>query len=286
DAVLERLRGALSVAVGAHTTPGSARAILQRFALTDPPLAVRVAAGVAAVAFVNAPPCTPPAWDAVIDTTAAGSPVVHVADRRLGAGGTYAVVVDVPSPMVVSGRAYRLADVDPRGVTVLVRPVPGAPGARPAFTEALGAALKLADLPEPMRACVELALRRAVVQRLLDATDRERLAAGEAKLRDLASAALVRAIDALGVVIRDSGGERGELGPRAPIAAASAPAVARVLGLADLAESAGAGTPFDAQTALYRIGRSLPLAAREQLAPVAWRLGFSARGWRELDEAG
>ncbi len=284
DAVLDRLRRALSVAVGTHASAGSARMILQRLAPADPPLAVRVAAGVAAVAAVGARESTPPTWHADVDAGAPGGPVVHVHDRRLCTGSTYAVIVDVPSPGVVAGRAFRLSDVDPRGVTILVRPVPGAPGARPAFADALGAALKLTDLPEPARSCVELALRRAVVQRLLDAEDRERLAAGEAKLRDLASAALVRAIEALGEVLRESAGDESALGLRGPIAAAAGAAVARVLGLADLAEAAGAGTPFDAQTAIHRIGRTLPDAARQQLSPVAWRLGFSARGWRELDD--
>ena len=283
DVIADRLRRALSVVVGSHITAGPARAILQRLAPADPPLAVRVAAGVAAAAAVGAPECTPPTWHSTIDFDTGGAPIVHVADRRIGTESTYAVVVDVPSPMVIAGRGFRLADVDPRGVTILVRPVPGAPGARPAFTETLGAALKLTDLPEPSRACVELALRRAVVRRLLDADDRDRLAAGEAKLRDLAIAALVRAIDALGAALQSPPDTGSVLGPCGPLTTGSGPAVARVLGLADLAESAGAGTPFDAQTALYRIGRELPLAAREQLAPVAWRLGFSARGWRELD---
>lgn len=277
------LRHALSLALSNQISAGSARAILQRLAPVDPPLAVRVAAGVAAVAAVGAEAQTPPAWHAELDDTTPGAPLVHVADRRLGVHSTYAVVVDVPSPTMVAGRASRLADVDPRGVTILVRPVAGAPGARPAFAEALGAALKLADLPEPARERVELALRRAVVQRLLDAADRERLAAGEAKLRVLASAALVRAIHSLGELLRTSPPAESSFGLRGPIASVSAPAVARVLGLADLADSAGAGTPFDAQTALYRIGLTLPAAARDQLAPVAWRLGFSARGWRDLD---
>ena len=278
------LRHALSLAISNQISAGTARAILQRLAPADPPLAVRVAAGVAAVAAVGAEEHTPPAWRADVDHATPGAPLVHVADRRLGVSSTYAVVVDVPSPTVVAGRATRLADVDPRGVTILVRPVAGAPGARPAFSESLGAALKLADLPEPARERVELALRRAVVQRLLDAADREKLAAGEAKLRVLASAALVRAIHALGDVLRTPPLADSALGLRGPIASASAPAISRVLGLADLAESAGAGTPFDAQTALYRIGLGLPAAAREQLAPVAWRLGFSARGWRDLDD--
>ncbi len=289
-AVSDRLRRALSSVVGAHVASASARAILQRLAPADPPLAVRVAAGVAATAAVGAPngtaDGTPPAWRADVgapdgDGAAgpAGAITVRVGDRRLGTGATYAVVVDVPTVSVVPGRPPRRADVDPRGVTILVRPVPGAPGERPAFADALGAALKLGDLPEPARAYVELALRRAVVQRLLEPEDRERLASGEAQLRTLAADALVRAVDALASVFRSA--RDTSLGPLGPNT--TAPAVARVLGLADLAESAGAGPPFDAQSALYRHALALPSAARAQLAPVAWRLGFSVRGWRDLD---
>ncbi|GJG86814.1 hypothetical protein tb265_19950 [Gemmatimonadetes bacterium T265] len=279
-----RLRRALSMLAGDHAAAGAARAILERLTPVGPPLAVRVAAGVAAVDAVGAPDGPPPAWWADVDRSAPNAPVIHVADRRLGDGATYVVTVDVPSANAAPGRAVRRADIDARAVTILVRPVPGAPGARPAFADALGAALKLGDLPEPARVCVELALRRAVVQRLLDAEDRARLAAGEARLRVLAGAALVQAIDALGEELRHEDFFDSTLGPRSPNAAVSGPAVARVLGLADLAESAGAGTPFDAQTALYRLGLSLPRAARAQLAPLAWRLGFSARGWRELDD--
>lgn len=279
--VSDRLRGALSLVVGNHVAPGSARTILRRLAPADPPLVVRVAGGVAAAAALGAPDATPPAWRSEVEDGEAGA-VVSVADRRLGTGATYAVVVDVPSAAGVAGHAPRRSDIDPRGMTVLVRPVPGAPGQRPAFADALGAALKLGDLPEPARVRVELALRRAVVQRLLDPDDRERLAAGEAKLRVLAGTALVRALETLGAVLA---AESANLGPRSPLPTAAGPAITRVLGLADLAESAGAGTPFDAQATLYRLALALPPAARVQLAPIAWRLGFSARGWRELGDA-
>ncbi len=284
ELVTDRLRRALSIVASNHVASGSARAMLQRLTPADPPLAVRVAAGIAAAAAVGAPDGAPPAWHADIDLGGRGAPVIHVVDRRLGVRATYSVIVDVPRLTAAGGRAARLADIDPRAVTILVRPIPGAPGARPAFAEALGAALKLADLPEPARVCVELALRRAVVHRLLDDEDRARLAAGEAKLRALAGAALVRAIAALGDVLRRAAPATALVGPGSPTASDIGPAIARVLGLADLAESAGAGTPFDAQTALYRLGVTLPPAARAQLAPVAWRLGFSARGWRELDD--
>lgn len=274
----DRLRRALSMVIG-HLPPGSARAILQRLTPADPPFAVRVAGGVAAAAALGAPDGTPPAWRSELDEGEAGT-TVSVADRRLGVGATYATVVDVPSTVSPAGHAPRRSDIDPRGITVLVRPVPGAPGQRPAFADALGAALKLPDLPEPARVSVELALRRAVVRRLLDPEDRERLAAGEAQLRVLAGAALVRDLESLGAVLAAAPAS----GPHGPMATAAGAAIARVLGLADLAESAGAGTPFDAQTTLYRLALTLPPAARLRLAPVAWRLGFSVRGWRELGE--
>jgi hypothetical protein len=193
---------------------------------------------------------------------------VTVADRRIGHPTTFAVTVDIPAPPPApaggggrGARGARLADVDPRGITVLVRPVGDG---RP---DALAAALKLGDLPERARERVERALRRAVVRRLLGEHEREQLAAGAATLEALAGSALVRAVDALE---RDL----------------SATAVARALGLADLAAAAGAGTPLDAQSALYRLAGRLPAAERARLAPVAHRLGFSPRGWSELGADG
>jgi hypothetical protein len=67
---------------------------------------------------------------------------------------------------------------------------------------------------------------------------------------------------------------------------ASPAALARVLGLADLAESAGAGVPHDAQTMLARVRGAVKLDTRERLAPVAWRLGFSTRAWMGEPDAG
>jgi hypothetical protein len=189
---------------------------------------------------------------------------VTVADRRLGEPATFAVTVDIPGPPAGAGgggaragRVVRLADVDPRGITVLVRPVDDR---RP---DALATALKLADLPERARERVERALRRAVVRRLLDEQERDQLASGAATLEALAGAALVRAVEALE---RDL----------------SAAAVGRVLGLADLADAAAGAVPADAQAALYRLGGRLAPAERARLATVAYRLGFASRGWAEL----
>jgi hypothetical protein len=295
-----RLREMLDAAPSNDPAVGTARTVFARHARAAAPTAQRVAAGVAAARAVGVAGAAaeggaiPAAWsvDLVRDdgddpddaddislppAPQAGSSTslhVTVADRRLGHPTTFSVVVDIPAPPAMApapgaggargagaarggARAARLADVDPRGITVLVRPVDGGPGA------ALAAALKLADLPERARERVERALRHAVIRRLLGDAEREQLASGAATLDVLAGAALVRAVDALE---RDL----------------SAPAVARVLGLADLADAAGGGTPVDAQAAIYRLASRLPAAERARLAPVAYRLGFSARGWAEL----
>ncbi len=297
-ALERRLREMLDAAPSNDPAVGTARTVFARHARPANPTAQRVAAGVAAaraVGVVGAAAeggAAPAAWSVDVmrddgedgddgdDISLPPAPQagtstslhVTVADRRLGHPTTYAVVVDIPAPPAMGPggaaggrggggrggqRAARLSDVDPRGITVLVRPVDAD------RTDTLAAALKLADLPERARERVERALRHAVIRRLLDDAEREQLASGAATLAALAGAALVRAIDALE---RDL----------------SAPAVARVLGLADLAESAGGATPADAQAALYRLAGRLPAGERARLAPVAYRLGFSARGWVEL----
>lgn len=315
-ALESRLRDALAAAPSNDPAVGSARVVYSRHARPAMPTALRVAAGIAATravgeavgAAVGAAGAVPAAWSAELDEdgdrdssdvgdsgmrgTPAGAPQagvlmavvpqagtsravqITVADRRLGYSTTYAVTVDFPAPAAVGSaagaRAARLSDVDPRAITVLARPVGGG------GPHTLDAALKLADLPEWARERVERALRRAVMRRLLDEGERDQLAAGVSTLDALASAALVRAVTLL---------ERDR----------SASAVARVLGLADLTESAvgtaaagttGGGALVDAQTALYRLAARLPAPEHAQLAPVAYRLGFSARGWRELGEAG
>ena len=124
----------------------------------------------------------------------------------------------------------------------------------------MGAAIKLADVPERARRTVELTLRRAVVHRLLEPEERALLAAGEASLPELVCDALVRAVQRLAL-------------DQSPAAQA------RVLGLADLAESAGAGIPYDAGTMLARVRAVASHEARQQLAAVAYRLGFATRAW-------
>jgi hypothetical protein len=289
-ALERRLREALGAAPSNDAAVGNARTVYARHARPAAPTALRVAAGVAAaravgVAGAGAPGgAVPAAWavdllrddghdaDDHDDISLPPAPQpgtttslhVTVADRRLGEPATFAVTVDIPGPPAGAGgggaragRVVRLADVDPRGITVLVRPVDDR---RP---DALATALKLADLPERARERVERALRRAVVRRLLDEQERDQLASGAATLEALAGAALVRAVEALE---RDL----------------SAAAVARVLGLADLADAAAGAVPADAQAALYRLGGRLAPAERARLATVAYRLGFASRGWAEL----
>ncbi len=247
------------------------------------PAAVRVAAGWAAARAVGLAGATavPDAWRVHAEETAVSGlrapgheTLLSVADRRLGAEARFAVRVDVPGPAespavgrdradgaaAAQGAPFRLADVDPRAITILVRPEGGhALGVR-GIPHGLAVAVKLAGVPERARSAVELALRRAVVHRLLDAEERALLAAGEASLPALVQSALVRAVQRLALD-------------------ASPAAQARVLGLADLAESAGAGVPHDAQTMLARVRGAVRLDVRERLAPVAWRLGFSTRAW-------
>jgi hypothetical protein len=292
-ALERRLREALGAAPSNDAAVGNARTVYARHARPAAPTALRVAAGVAAaravgVAGAGAPGgAVPAAWavdllrddghdaDDHDDISLPPAPQpgtttslhVTVADRRLGEPATFAVTVDIPGPPAGAGgggaragRVVRLADVDPRGITVLVRPVDDR---RP---DALATALKLADLPERARERVERALRRAVVRRLLDEQERDQLASGAATLEALAGAALVRAVEALE---RDL----------------SAAAVGRVLGLADLADAAAGAVPADAQAALYRLGGRLAPAERARLATVAYRLGFASRGWAELGAA-
>lgn len=291
EALEHRLLAALAAASSNDPAVGSARTVYARHARPSASTALRVAAGIAAARAVGDAGGVPTAWAADLDEEGdldgndargdggraalvphagtSSAVQVTVADRRLGHPAIYEVTVDIPAPAAADrasgARAARLSDVDPRALTVLARPVGGG-------ADTMAAALKLADLPERARDRVERALRRAVVRRLLNDAERDQLAAGAATLDTLAGAALVRAVTAL---------ERDR----------SAPAVARVLGLADLSEAAGVGattggTLTDAQTALDRLATRLSATEHAQLAPVAYRLGFSARGWRELGAAG
>jgi hypothetical protein len=155
------------------------------------------------------------------------------------------------------GAPIRLADVDPRAITILVRPthVDGAPEAAP-----LGTSLKLHALPTRTRRAVEKAVRRAVVNRLLDEEERERLAAGEKELGAIVHSALRRAVRHLA---DDS----------------SPQSIARVLGLIDLYDSLRDVPAFDSQTMFHAVRAAAPPDVAARLAPVARRLGFTPRAW-------
>ncbi len=263
---------------------GTAGDLYVRHARPALPAAVRVAAGWAAVRAVGlaGEAAVPDAWRVAVEDDAGGDlaeSVVTVADRRLGATARLAVRVDVPGPAgspaaareatdngASEGARFRMADVDPRAITILVRPEGGHALEVRGIPSGLAIAVKLSDVPERARHAVELALRRAVVHRLLDPDERALLAAGEATLAALVEAALVRAVQRLALD-------------------ASPAAQARVHGLADLAESTGGEVPADAQTMLARVRGVVGLEVRERLAPVAWRLGFSTRAWLGESEA-
>lgn len=268
--------------VGAGATVGD---LYVRHARPALPAAVRVAAGWAAVRAVGlaGEAAVPDAWRVAPDEVPGVDPaelVLVVADRRLGAPARFAVRVDVPGPAgspasgreptdagLSGGAPFRMADVDPRAITILVRPEGGHALEVRGIPHGLAVAVKLADVPERARRAVELALRRAVVHRLLDPDERALLAAGEATLAELVEAALVRAVQRLALD-------------------ASPAAQARVHGLVDLAESTGGGVvPTDAQTMLARVRAVVGLDERQRLAPVAWRLGFSTRAWLGEDDA-
>ncbi len=219
----------------------------------------------------------PAGWSAAVDRH-----TVRLVERRTARAYTFDVLVDVPGPLAAPsadrsgagqievaalgvehperGPAVRLADVDPRAITVLVRSLSDAARDRAPESAPLGIALKLADLTDRAQRTIERAVRRAVVHRLLDADERERLAAGETELGPLVSAALRRAVRALATDL-------------------SQPAIARVLGLIDLRASLRGVAPFDAQTLFHELRAAAPPDAAARLAPIARRLGFSTRAW-------
>lgn len=116
-----------------------------------------------------------------------------------------------------------------------------------------------AELPEPHATAVASALRRSLVVRWLTAADHAALLAGDVSLGHLAAQRLVEEL------------ERLHGGDREAVAAALAPVTA----LAELAELAGAHVPFDLQTALHRLRRTLDPGAAAVLEPLASLLGFA-----------
>ena len=109
--------------------------------------------------------------------------------------------------------------------------------------------LAVADLPELQRVALIAALREETLARALTPDERAQLATGSADFPHIGARALTRAVAAL---------EHDR----------SADAVATVIDLADLLALHGLSIPFDAQTALYRLGPAAP-------ADVRARLGFT-----------
>ena len=179
---------------------------------------------------------------------------VVVGERRTGR------VHEFDTTAVPGGAAGDGALRRARAAAVDVRPAGG--------TAADTTRLALGDLLDADREAIERALRRRIVVKALGDDARARLAAGT-PLAEVVPGAL---LDAVAALARDR----------------SAPAVARVLDLADLAEAEGVDVTFDAQTAFARV-RDEMAGGSMLLAPVAERLGFkspSALGARPSARAG
>jgi hypothetical protein len=114
--------------------------------------------------------------------------------------------------------------------------------------------LGLMDLPERHRTAVTNSLRADAIERWFTPAERARLAHGEATLRDAAHRALHDAVVAL---------ENDR----------STPALARVVGLAELFESIAGDIPFDVQTRFYHIWKAS--SDPSTLGGVARALGFA-----------
>lgn len=271
-----RLLDRLGAAASNDAAQGTARDLYVRRARPPQRPAMRVAAGYAAVRRfgLRGDVELPDAWSAAAD-----GHIVLLVERRTGHRWEFDVLVDVPGSPVAPhaarsetspsgfpaitddahperGAPIRLADVDPRAITILVRPLHrGAPESAP-----LGTALKLPALPTRTRRAVEKVVRRAVVHRLLDDDERARLAAGEKELGAIVHSALRRAVRHLA---DDS----------------SPQSVARVLGLIDLHDALRELPAFDAQTTFHAVRAAAAPDVAVRLAPIARRLGFTPRAW-------
>jgi hypothetical protein len=118
------------------------------------------------------------------------------------------------------------------------------------------ATISLADFPEQARHAIRAELRNVLIATCLTTAERQRLAKGEASLRDLVGAALVRTIHEL----RTSNGEE---------------TMALTGRLLDLLQQLETTVPFDAQTAFWYVWRDASPGRREELAWLKPRFGFS-----------
>lgn len=240
----DRLLEHLAAAPSNDSRLGTGADLFRRSVVPAHPPWLQVAAGAAALAVVAphvAPDIGLPAWEAEIlslppaeETTL---PTARVAVKHLRTGRRWEAEVRVGSP-------------DPGRVRIEARPLQG--GGSPA--EFSGE-----DLPEPQARAVASALRRRLVQRLLDRDERDRLLAGDATLAELAAERLLRRLQGL------AGGGLEEI----------AGAMDELMALAELAGLAADHTPFDIQTALYRLREGLDPEARRALRPLARLLGFA-----------
>ncbi len=114
----------------------------------------------------------------------------------------------------------------------------------------------LDDLFDRQRAAVTARLRRALAERSLTLRQLAPLIEGSTDLSHVSTAALDRMVGALGY-------DRSEA------------ALAAIMDLADLVEIEVGHIPFDVQTTFHRVRSALDPAVAAELAPVAWRLGFT-----------
>jgi hypothetical protein len=253
------------------------------------PAAVRVAAGWAAARAVGlaGEAAIPDAWRVHVESASPDDgarpgheALLSVADRRLGAEARFAVRVDVPGP-AESPAARRDRTTARRRPRARRTGWPTSIRAASRSWCARGRA-RAGRARHPARAGGGGEARRRARARA------QRGRAGPAP-RGRRAPARCRGARAAGGgrgVAAPAGAERARARGAATGARRLPAAQARVLGLADLAESAGAGVPHDAQTMLARVRGAVKLDARERLAPVAWRLGFSTRAWMGEPDAG
>ena len=220
------LRHRLALAQSNDPAKGTARDVYDR-ALPSHPGEVRAAAAYAAVRALAPDRLKPMVGPYLIEVEAEDS--LRVQHRRTGRASPLAARVERPTPA---------------GVTVTVT----AAGEDHVLT--------LADLPEPAREDLHLALRQELRTAVLTREEESRIAAGVATYRHAIGEALVRQL------------------PADPAEAASVDLERRALTL-DLFALEDRAIPYDAQTRYYRLLTQGPPEARRPLRGLAERFGFA-----------